>query len=108
MISDCEEEIYCPRCNGVLRREISYHQGNACEGLSCVKCGEWIDDIILENREESLERINVLKSNNRSRLLNGSKLSGGKASFRHDEILYYFKREKVKKADGLINQSTKQ
>jgi hypothetical protein len=107
MISDCEEEIYCPRCNGVLRREISYHQGNACEGLSCVKCGEWIDDIILENREESLERI-MLKSNNRSRLLYGSKLSGGKASFRHDEILYYFKREKVKKADGLINQSTKQ
>jgi hypothetical protein len=107
MIWDYENKMYCPRCNGILRYEISYHEGNVCEGLSCVKCGEWIDDIILANREESMERIKVLRPNKIPRILNGRKLSWGKVSLRHDEIVYYFRGEQVKKENGL-NQSIKQ
>ena len=42
MIWDYENKMDCPRCNGLLKYEISYRGGNVCEGLSCVKCGEWM------------------------------------------------------------------
>jgi len=107
MICD-HEKMYCPRCNGLFRYEISYHEGNVCEGLSCIKCGEWIDDMILANRKESLERIKVLGPNKRRRFLNSSKLSRKKVSLRHDEIVFYYKGEQVKGANGFINQSITQ
>ncbi len=41
----------CTRCGGIMNHEKIYCETEQCWGWSCISCGEYIDDVILENRE---------------------------------------------------------
>jgi hypothetical protein len=46
-----ESMITCQRCKGTLREiVIITDSGERCESFICFKCGECVDEIILENR----------------------------------------------------------
>jgi hypothetical protein len=42
----------CRRCKGLMAFERSYFKGGSHDCYRCPKCGEIVDDVILENRDE--------------------------------------------------------
>jgi hypothetical protein len=45
----------CPRCKGIMAQQKFYGLGEFFWGWKCMCCGEIIDPVILENRDESLK-----------------------------------------------------
>lgn len=41
----------CNRCGGIMAYEKIYYETEQTWGWKCIFCGEYIDDVILENRE---------------------------------------------------------
>ncbi len=48
--------LSCPRCNALMRREKIISDGDTCTSWVCTRCGEVVDQVILENRTLGLER----------------------------------------------------
>jgi hypothetical protein len=48
----------CVRCGGLLTRdeEFSLSSASKMPSLRCIQCGEWLDEIILQNRVVSRRR----------------------------------------------------
>jgi hypothetical protein len=43
--------MICGRCGGILRTEgIILNDGESCQGVTCYRCGNYFDPIVLENR----------------------------------------------------------
>ena len=57
----------CPRCGASMYLVIIYtNQDMSHESWKCPRCGEYIDDQILENRQESLERVLTMRKRAKS------------------------------------------
>lgn len=70
----------CSRCGSVMSYEKFFHQTEYFWGWKCVFCGEYIDQVIWENRQyqnrtQDNSRKKREKSVNRSRLDTPSELS---------------------------------
>ena len=53
------ESMHCPRCGGPLSFIIGSDNGDRCESLFCIVCGECLDPVIEANRKESKPPIPV-------------------------------------------------
>ncbi len=42
--------LSCPRCDGLMRLEKIIYDGETCTSWICTRCGEVLDQVILENR----------------------------------------------------------
>ena len=58
----------CPRCGGWMTLQMHFLQGDRCESLSCLHCGECVDKEILANRKASLPRYKESRENRRERV----------------------------------------
>jgi len=47
----------CPRCGAQMIQEDFYGVSEKITSWRCYRCGECIDPIILQNRQESLDKI---------------------------------------------------
>ena len=47
----------CPRCGARMIQEDFYEESEKIVSWRCYRCGEYLDETILQNRQESLERI---------------------------------------------------
>ncbi len=55
-----KESTTCNRCSGMMIYEKNYYGTEHSRALKCVYCGEYIDGVILENRQ--LQKLNCKKS----------------------------------------------
>jgi hypothetical protein len=57
----------CARCNGIMAYDKVYSETEQAWGWRCIFCGEYVDDIVLENREfQKLYREKVGKRTEKS------------------------------------------
>ena len=56
----------CPRCGGIMYLAVIYTAEARHESYVCPICGEVIDDEILKNRQQSLERVLAMRKRAKS------------------------------------------
>ncbi len=51
--------MICPRCGRSMRFEEIYAESSWIGCFLCLICGECLDEVILENRQESLAKVKI-------------------------------------------------